>query len=97
MAWYPLIYSIGCFVLFASLVKISRWIKDMIIYDRPPVENLLTVGHKWEQWFAWRPVRTIKGKIVWLETVYRLQGNTYVDHDDWAWYYYADVFDYLSY
>ncbi|MDE2202711.1 MAG: hypothetical protein KGJ38_08285 [Burkholderiaceae bacterium] len=28
------------------------------------------LDYKWHAWFAWRPVRTLKG-IVWLETVDR--------------------------
>ncbi len=26
---------------------------------------------KWHRWFAWYPVRTDKGELVWLETVER--------------------------
>lgn len=47
----------------------------------------------WEEWFAWRPVKTISGKLVFWEKVYRKIGNTYVDYDNWTWYYYGDEFD----
>ncbi len=46
----------------------------------------------WAKWFAWRPVK-VHGKYVWLKTVYRRVGNTYVDHDNWTWYHYGTVFD----
>jgi kynurenine formamidase len=31
-------------------------------------ENKYIPTHKW---FAWYPIRTLRGEIVWLETVYR--------------------------
>ncbi len=49
----------------------------------------------WQKWFAWRPV-TIKGRRIWLKSVYRRRINTYVDHDDWARYEYGDMFDILK-
>jgi len=49
----------------------------------------------WTKWFAWRPV-TIKGRRVWLKTVYRRCINTYVDFDDWSHYEYGDMFDILK-
>jgi hypothetical protein len=34
--------------------------------------KLYTVWSKeWEQWFAWRPVVTADGTLVWLEHVHR--------------------------
>jgi hypothetical protein len=45
-------------------------------------------SHRWNQWYAWRPVRDIYGKWHWRENLYRMVGNTYVDHDDWTWYFY---------
>jgi hypothetical protein len=50
----------------------------------------------WKPWFAWRPVTTVSGRWVWWEHIYRKYGNTYVDHDDFSWYYYADEFDILK-
>ena len=49
----------------------------------------------WTVWFAWRPVKTISGKWVFWQYVYRKIGNTYVDYDNWTWYYYGDDFDIL--
>lgn len=49
----------------------------------------------WQPWYAWRPVRTVSGQVVWLDTVYRCIGNDYVDHEDWRWYYYGNTFDIL--
>ena len=55
---------------------------------------------KWTTWFAWRPVKTIGGRWIWLKRIYRTVGNTYVDQDDWTWYYtwyyYGDDFDVLK-
>lgn len=50
----------------------------------------------WEEWFAWRPVKTVGGKWYWWKTVYRKHANTYVDYDNWDWYFYADDFDILT-
>ncbi len=49
----------------------------------------------WQKWFAWRPVK-IRGKRVWLKTVYRRCINTYVDFDDWSRYEYGTIFDILK-
>lgn len=49
----------------------------------------------WEPWYAWRPVRTVSGQVVWLDTVYRCIGNDYVDYEDWRWYHYGNTFDVL--
>jgi hypothetical protein len=68
------------------------WVK----YTRPGVKKLLDAGHEWEKWYAWRPVRDIHGAWHCFEDVYRLRGNTYVDQDDCAWYYYGTVFDILK-
>ena len=65
-------------------------------YARPTVDELLEEGHQWESWYAWRPVRDEHGSWHWLKDVYRLRGNTYVDQEDWAWYYYGTVFDILD-
>lgn len=72
-----------------SLANMSRWV-------RPGVDELLNEGHKWESWYAWRPVKDIHGSWHWLDNVYRLRGNTYVDANDWPWYHYGTVFDVLK-
>ena len=53
-------------------------------------------GNPWRPWFAWRPVKTVTGELVWWDTVYRQVGNTYVDQEHWTWYYYGTVFDALK-
>lgn len=62
----------------------------------PTVQDLLEKGHHWESWYAWRPVRDIHSTWHWLTDIYRLRGNTYVDQEDWNWYYYGTVFDILD-
>lgn len=47
---------------------------------QPTVER----DHNWSSWFAWRPVRTVARRWVWLRPVYRRQkwlyeGWEYVD------------------
>lgn len=74
-----------------SLIK-GDWIK----WQRPTVEQLLKEGHKWEEWYAWRPVRDIHGQWHWRKPVYRILGNTYVDQEDRRWYHYGTVFDVLK-
>ena len=66
------------------------------IQIKPTVEELLMIGHKWKPWYAWCPVKDIHGVWHWRKDIYRLRGNTYVDHEDWAWYYYGTVFDVLG-
>jgi len=72
-----------------SLDGMSRWV-------RPGVDELLASGHRWEGWYAWRPVRDTHGEWHWLDQIYRLRGNTYVDANDWPWYHYGTVFDVLK-
>ena len=50
----------------------------------------------WQAWFAWRPVRTVSGRVVWWQTVYRKVANTYSDDMDMRWYFYGDEFDILK-
>jgi hypothetical protein len=50
----------------------------------------------WREWYAWRPVKTISGQLVWLDTVYRMVGNTYSDQEDMTWYYYGTIMDVLK-
>lgn len=50
----------------------------------------------WKKWFAWRPVK-VKGKHVWMKTVYRKEiPKTYATYDDWTRYEYGDMFDVLK-
>jgi len=55
---------------------------------RQLTEDSDTKNHPWKEWYAWYPVKDIYGKWHWREPMFRKVGNTYVDHDDWTWYYY---------
>lgn len=70
-------------------IGLYRWIK-------PTVEELIRDGHIWQKWYAWRPVKDIHGKWHWRKDVYRLVGNTYMDHDSGSWYHYGTIFDVLK-
>lgn len=48
---------------------------------------------QWEHFHARIPVKDIYGKWHWNEHMYRLCGNTYVDQDDWTWYFYLTEHD----
>ncbi len=58
------------------------------------LENLIANwdrSYKWhtrEKYYAWRPVKDVYGVWHWREYLYRLVGNTYVDYDDFTWYFY---------
>lgn len=54
--------------------------------------------HKWQPWFAWRPVRlTYTGKRIWLERIYRrAQYKTYATYDDWQRWEYGTLLDVLA-
>jgi len=67
-----------------------------VVFGRDGLPNAVkNEPRRWASWFAWWPVTTISGRRVWWERIYRSRGNTYVDHDDWTWYYYGDDFDVL--
>jgi len=70
-------------------IGLYRWIK-------PTVEELVRDGHKWEKWYAWKPVKDIHGHWHWFKDIYRISGNTYMDHDDWRWYHYGTILDVLK-
>lgn len=74
--------------------------KSLAVLERtswkPSVDDLLRQGHKWKAWYAWRPVKDIHGVWHWRKDIYRLLGNTYVDYENWRWYYYGTVFDVLG-
>ena len=83
------------------LVKLRHWYCDWF----PPVwrqhrwqdpHRDVFFDARWREWFAWRPVRTVGGRVVWWATVYRCVGNDYVDHDDWSWWFYGDIMDVLK-
>ena len=53
--------------------------------------------HTWAKYYAWRPVKDVHGTWHWLKPMRRLMGNTYVDHDDWSWYFYLTEEDYTMF
>lgn len=69
---------------------------EMYKWTRPTVDELVEDGHKWEKWYAWRPVRLHTGPWVWRKQVYRLIGNTYMDDMNARWYYYGTILDVLK-
>ena len=79
-----------------AFAELERAMKGMKKYTRPTAAELLKEGHKWEQWYAWRPVKDVHGVWHCFKNVYRLRGNTYVDREDWAWYHYGTIFDVLQ-
>ena len=51
----------------------------------------------WRTWFAWRPVRTVAGQLVWLRKIYRrAYEKDYVTHDDWTRYQYGSLLDVIA-
>jgi hypothetical protein len=77
---------------------VANMLKDEMYDDvvtTGPVARKIVVS-TWKLWFAWRPVKTKSGQQVWGKRVYRRCINTYVDHDDWRRYEYADIFDVLG-
>ena len=95
-------WSIIVIIGVVLLVIIRQWFLEY----RPPKwrqrrwqeENDIVIHYepKWQSWFAWRPVRTVGGEVVWWSEVYRCIGNDYVDHDDWRWYHYGNIMDVLK-
>ena len=90
------IFAIGA-VSLVLLVISRQWYLEL----RPPKYRQLRwedVDYLplWREWFAWRPIRTVSGRVMWWETVYRNIGNGYVDYDDWTWYHYGDLMDVLK-
>ena len=79
-----------------AFAELERAMKGMNKYVRPTADELLNKGHKWQKWYAWRPVKDIHGQWHCFKEVYHLPGNTYVDREDWSWYYYGTVFDVLK-
>lgn len=80
----------------AEVEEMKKNFAEIGVRTKPTVEELIDQGHEWESWYAWKPVR-VNDKWTWLEEVYRLPGNTYVDHDNWTWYHYGTLLDVLKY
>ena len=98
------IYSILITILgalsFVGLVHLIRWANDARFtgWRLRRWQSRCVPKHErpWQPWFAWRPVRTVQGELVWWDTVYRQVANDYSDMEDWTWYYYGTVFDTLK-
>lgn len=85
---------------FIILIQIIHQIRDAYPpkwrrnrWDEKQRHTLLQPAVKWQSWFAWRPVKTVSGQIVWWQQIYRTVGNDYVDQEDWSWYHYGTIFD----
>lgn len=62
--------------------------------DTPPMGKGLTHAQarfQWRRWFAWRPVRTVWGHVLWREHVERRGGYDHRKNSDrpppWRWEY----------
>jgi hypothetical protein len=97
---YGILFIILGTVSFMALIVLIRWANDATFTGwrlrRWQARGVPKHEREWEPWFAWRPVMTVTGERVWLDTVYRQLGNDYSDDDNWTWYYYGTVFDTLK-
>lgn len=94
---YGILFTIGGMLFMLGVVFLIRWVNDATFTGwRLRQWEALSEGNPWRPWFAWRPVRTVTGELVWWDTVYRQVGNTYADQECWTWYYYGTVFDALK-
>lgn len=50
----------------------------------------------WHKWFAWRPVRTVDNKRVWLKTVYKREFSSHSFAGSRYWTEYKTLFDLLK-
>jgi hypothetical protein len=67
-------------------IKTSYWMGSS--YQLHKLYDSELCNRQWEPWFAWHPVKDMNGRWRWREHIYRKVGNTYIDHDDYTWYYY---------
>lgn len=97
---YGILITLGGALSAIALLFLIRWANDARFVGwrlrRWCERSVPQVDRPWRPWFAWRPVRTVTGEVVWLDTVYRQVGNDYVDHDDWSWYHYGTIMDVLK-
>jgi hypothetical protein len=63
--------------------------------DYPGTVYRKVIRLPWEKWFAWYPVK-IRGRRVWLRTVYRRTVVSYIDIDKWSRVEYATLFDVIK-
>ena len=94
---YSILVTISGMLFMLGVVFLIRFVNDASFTGwRLRRWQAHAEGNPWRPWFAWRPVRTVTGELVWRDTVYRKVGNTFVDQDNWTWYYYGTVFDALK-
>ena len=97
---YPILFTIGGTLLMFCIAFLIRWANDATLTGwrlRRWHERSEPVNERvWKTWFAWRPVKTVSGELIWWATVYRQVGNTYSDQEDWTWYYYGTIMDVLK-
>jgi len=97
---YGAIFTLLGSMTVVALFTLLRWVLDVNMTGwrlRRWEERCNSMAFReWKPWFAWRPVRTVDGDVVWWTRIYRRVGNSYVDHDGWTWYYYGTVFEALK-
>ena len=97
---YGILVTIAGTLSAIGLMFLIRWANDARFVGwrlrRWEERSVPQVERPWRPWFAWRPVKTVTGEVVWWDTVYRQVGNEYVDQEDLTWYYYGTVFDALK-
>ena len=94
---YGILFITGGMLFMLGIVFLIRFVNDATFTGwRLRQWEALAEGNPWRPWFAWRPVKTVSGELVWWDTVYRQVGNTYADQECWTWYYYGTVFDVLK-
>lgn len=97
---YGVIFTVLGALAAVGLTFLIRWANDASFtgwrLQRWEERGVEKSQREWRAWFAWRPVRTVSGELVWWCTVYRKLGNDYTDMEDWSWYYYGTVFDVLA-
>ncbi|CAB4129292.1 hypothetical protein UFOVP112_390 [uncultured Caudovirales phage] len=97
---YSILVTIGGMLVMLGLLVLIRFANDATFTGwrlrRWHERSVPQVDRPWRPWFAWRPVRTVTGELVWWDTVYRMVGNTYVDQENFTWYYYGTVFEALK-
>jgi hypothetical protein len=97
---YGILFIILGTASFIALIVLIRWVNDATFTGwrlrRWHERSVPQVNRMWLPWFAWRPVKTVTGEVVWLDTVYRQIGNDYTDMDNWTWYYYGTIFETLK-
>lgn len=94
--------AISGIIVIPAFVLLRHWAQDYLrpewrVYRWQEFQEHRVIHYSplWDTWFAWRPVRTVSGEIVWWQEIYRTIGNDYVDHDDFRWYHYGDIMDVL--